>query len=712
MQQSIRHLRSRSAAVSVIALACLASPARGLQVLADVDQQAEDTDRSSSNDSQTLYLGTSRVQASMGALESALTTLFASLEYSTFSATMQSTGMLAAELSADAHGRSLLGNPVAGSGRWTGRVVGVDASSGAARGNRILGDAEIVLEDFANPALDLRFSQLYDIETGIRRTDMQWSDVPVSGGAFAASDSTSALSGRFYGPHHEEVAGTFERDLILGAFGAAREDVGTGAAPSAGFPTEPSREMPDNDTEGLASTRLHFDIGAIFRGGIPGTSRVHNRFSGRGESAAFAGQTDIYVKWLERGHGFAFRNAVRFGETLAALADADLSTPFDSSVAYSGGLAASLTPSAGSASWIGSMVGMDPADPTLEMRGDARVSIADFTDPAAFIELTNIRELGTNESRPNIYWNRVPIVRGSFQGRTAGGWVDGSFHGENQEEVAGIFYRPSLTGTFGAYRVDSADASASSAGSQVFNTVGYITGTDLAPGAFGAADTGAVQESGAEAAAFEAAQWAYFVAAAGSAGPAVALVAGSDGRTFPGLGAFGRNVSDATSHLADRTSDSSAGELPHGAFGAVRYDLAGVGGAALSYSAGFAFGLAADSNPTSGSASWSGDVFGVDVSDGETAGNSVAGAVAITIPDFAAPVVNVSFTGLRDLALDAARADMAWESIPLDAGNFRAKLEDSVIDGHLYGDDHSHVGGVFERDGIIGGFGGQRTPEP
>ena len=31
------------------------------------------------------------------------------------------------------------------------------------------------------------------------------------------------ISGQFYGPNHEEVGGVFERNMIVGAFGAKRE---------------------------------------------------------------------------------------------------------------------------------------------------------------------------------------------------------------------------------------------------------------------------------------------------------------------------------------------------------------------------------------------------------------------------------------------------------------------------------------------------------
>lgn len=705
MTQFLAFLPVRSLAIGGLALACLTGSLGGQRLLAQADTDSEESTDSSETEARESYLASSRVEVSVGRSTSSVMSLLASFEYASFSASAQAAGGSPATPLVDVQGQFSTNNPVTGAGSWQGRVVGIDTSSGNARGNRILGDAEIVIEDFRDAQLDLRFSRLYDLETGSPKEDMEWNDVSVSRGAFSASDATSSLSGRFYGPNHEEVAGTFDRNLIQGAFGAARDDIGLGVAPGAG--SSPGAEVepaaPGEGVEGLTSTSVHFDFGAVFKPGSVGTSRVHTRYSGTGESASFDGQTDLYAIWLSDSHAFDFRESLRFGAAAAA--------GMDRAVAFSGGLAASVNPVSGAATWVGSMVGMDPSDPKLEMRGDARISIADFADPAAFIELTNIQEVGTGNARPNIYWNRVPVTQGSFSSRTTGGWVEGRFHGEDHEEATGTFYRTSVAGTFGAYRTDDSEprAMASSIGSQVFNTVGYISGTNVSADA---SSSGETSDSGSEAVAFEAAQWAYFVAATGSAGPAAAFAAQWDGQALPTLGALTGDILGATDHLEDRTSGVVAGQLPHGAFGAVRYDLSGPDGSTVAYTAGFAFGHAADSNPLSGSATWTGEVFGIDVSSGETAGNHVNGTATITIPDFDMPSISISFTGLRDTDMDAPRADMVWNSIPLTSGAFRSKLETSVIDGHIFGDDHTHVGGVFERDEIVGGFGAERTMEP
>lgn len=703
MKQSLTNFPVRSLAVGALALACLMGSLGGQPLLAQADTDSGESTAQSDGDSREPYLASSRAEASAGGFMSTVNTLLASFDYVTFSASAQSAGASPASPLVAVHGQFPTTNPVTGAGLWQGRVVGIDNSSGLARGNRIIGDAEITIEDFMNPTLDLRFSRLYDIDNGSPRDDMEWSDISVSRGEFSAADDTSSLSGRFYGSNHEEVAGTFDRDLVAGAFGAARGDIGIGVAPGAGL-SSGAEAAPPEEVEGLATTLLHFDFGAVFKPEGVGTSRVHTQFSGSNEAASFDGQTDLYAVWLSDSHAFDFRESLRFGTGPG--------TRLDRSVAYSGGLSPSAAPMSGSATWVGSMVGMDPGNPELEMRGDARISIADFTDPAAFIELTDIREVGTDKSRPNIYWNRVPVTQGSFSGRTTGGWVEGRFHGENHEEATGTFYRQSVAGTFGAYRTDVTERRtiARAVGSQVFNTVGYISGTNITPDS--SESSVATSDSGSEAVSFEAAQWAYFVAATGSAGPAAAFAAQWDGQALPTLGALTQDILGSIDNLEDRTAGVRSGLLPHGVFGAVRYELADADGSTVAYTAGFAFGHAADTNPWSGSATWTGSVYGIDVSSGETAGNHIDGSVTVTIADFAMPSVSISFTGLRDMELDAPRADMAWDSIPLNSGAFRSKLETSVIDGHIFGDDHSHVGGVFERDEVVGGFGAERVLEP
>ena len=113
-------------------------------------------------------------------------------------------------------------NPVSGAASWTGVMVGADVSALTTRGHVIQGDAEITV-DFSNTNVDVAFTNIYDLDAGTLHGDMEWSGIPMANGAFGAGSDGNSIEGRFHGPAHEEVGGIFERNLILGAFGARRE---------------------------------------------------------------------------------------------------------------------------------------------------------------------------------------------------------------------------------------------------------------------------------------------------------------------------------------------------------------------------------------------------------------------------------------------------------------------------------------------------------
>ena len=109
-------------------------------------------------------------------------------------------------------------NPTAiGGAVWTGALVGMDTRTG----ERIDGDAAIEIADFIRPDLDVALTGIADAR-GRPRADLHWQDIPLSQGHFQARDMAGSIQGRFYGSDHGEVAGIFERDQLIGAFGATR----------------------------------------------------------------------------------------------------------------------------------------------------------------------------------------------------------------------------------------------------------------------------------------------------------------------------------------------------------------------------------------------------------------------------------------------------------------------------------------------------------
>lgn len=109
---------------------------------------------------------------------------------------------------------------------WTGVMVGMDVSADN-RENFIHGEATATV-DFANSDIDLTFLNLVDLNDASRNSalngmDWTWEDLSLIDGAFQSGSSTNQIRGQFYGPNHEEVGGTFERNQVIGAFGAARQ---------------------------------------------------------------------------------------------------------------------------------------------------------------------------------------------------------------------------------------------------------------------------------------------------------------------------------------------------------------------------------------------------------------------------------------------------------------------------------------------------------
>ena len=103
-------------------------------------------------------------------------------------------------------------NPT-GSAEWTGLVVALDrtAPDQAVQGNATL------TYDFDRSILDVLFSNFRGSGT---YEDLSWDDLAVNNGLFSQGSGANSIDGTFYGDAHEEVGGVFERNNLVGAFGA------------------------------------------------------------------------------------------------------------------------------------------------------------------------------------------------------------------------------------------------------------------------------------------------------------------------------------------------------------------------------------------------------------------------------------------------------------------------------------------------------------
>ena len=113
--------------------------------------------------------------------------------------------------------------PVVGGAAWSGVMLGTNMGDMASRAREIRGDADITIAEFANPSVEVAFTNIRELGTGDMRDDMTWSGIPLAGGRFGTGSAGNEIEGAFYGPDHQEVGGVFERDRVFGAFGAERQ---------------------------------------------------------------------------------------------------------------------------------------------------------------------------------------------------------------------------------------------------------------------------------------------------------------------------------------------------------------------------------------------------------------------------------------------------------------------------------------------------------
>ena len=101
--------------------------------------------------------------------------------------------------------------PVRGAATWRGEMVALDDDNALTRG-----DAALTIPDLAQPQADVTL-------TPSGRATMTWNGIPVTGGGFKREDGPdNYIRGEFYGSFAQEVGGVFERNRMIGAFGAKR----------------------------------------------------------------------------------------------------------------------------------------------------------------------------------------------------------------------------------------------------------------------------------------------------------------------------------------------------------------------------------------------------------------------------------------------------------------------------------------------------------
>ena len=116
------------------------------------------------------------------------------------------------------------------------------------------------------------------------------------------------------------------------------------------------------------------------------------------------------------------------------------------------------------------------------------------------------------------------------------------------------------------------------------------------------------------------------------------------------------------------------------------------------------FGKSSARNPGT-SATWEGVMVGTTKDYSHIVQGDATIEYAMDTPN----AVSITFDNIKNFNTntDAATTRIDWPSVPLENGVFRAV--DESVRGHFYGNNHEEVGGVFDKNRIVGSFGSLRT---
>lgn len=330
---------------------------------------------------------------------------------------------------------------------WDGLLRGIDRET--MRAVEGLADLDVNLGSLADRLSDLTYSvesfgrlQFSDMKylspsgQDVWKTGGLEYNVVVQGNTFLNTDGDDGVvSGAFFGPSHEGMGGTLEREDLAAAFGGSR----LGGA---------SADIISPNTPAI----LH-NNGSVSENGIT-TYRENSsdlRFSGYFFGVRNVYSYDDWGVW-----------ATLNGETLFA-ATINNATPLDPPFVL--GLTNSYvplisgTPSGSnpvgrlnSDTWLGKAFGYE-ADPVIRgapVEGDVQVKV-DFFDFGVEVRFDFTSH---NEQYSPSYSSSLQDGDGTFRSRFWGDRLslDGTFYGPNHEGVAGTFKSHQLEGVFGAIR--------------------------------------------------------------------------------------------------------------------------------------------------------------------------------------------------------------------------------------------------------------------
>ena len=489
--------------------------------------------------------------------------------------------------------------------------------------------------------------------------------------AIVGTGASSTLLADFYGPRHEDVAGTLHDPQagLLASFGTthddrpSREDVITSADYMAG--TSYQRGASDPADDGWYEYRCGTGSACETRDDASGgwsdwttTTRERVLASTAGwdwrskerldadydfvriarQSAAFTDGAqgrhvvDSYTGTLEH---------VAFGTGFEKYTDEWMDTIGTPPGFYNGwaGFQGALSggPPDGLARWSGPMLGYQSGqaageNPFVQGLATVKFSLSDNRVGVAFSEVAS---RGGKRELDDFDFEDIGLqADGTFRG----GGMDGAFFGPSHEEAAGGFHHnaTSVTGSFGAWRMP--------------DTVTLEeTGTARVAGTY-TNDSGTYEF-------YEHEQWGIW------------------GKQF-GDDIFGAFLEQNVTTAGNTTTYYT----PYGSI----------------------HGTPSGHNPVSGTAVWSGKVRAFETVSGGYAPVSGNAQLEVSFDD---ATVDVDFTGF-----EAGHNDMSWRALRIRNGAFRdPQVGQATIEGAFYGTEHQGAAGKFDRDNLLGVFGAVRN---
>ena len=496
----------------------------------------------------------------------------------------------------------------------------------------------------------------------------------LSDNAITGTQAESTLLADFYGPRHEDVAGTLHdpRAGLLASFGATRdhrperEEVIASASYLAGlsvhwnasdeadngwfwYRCQPGASCEVRDTEAnywndwTAGTREHVLAStagwALRAGATPvadrGFVRVTRQTAASTDGAQGRHVVDEYMGTMEHsafGTGF---------ERFSSEWTNPTGTPGGPYTIWTGvqGAVSDRLPDA-RAQWSGVMLGLDREHGAGEhpfVEGVATVDYflatnrmhVSFTEVASRDRQRTFRDFG--------FRNLEPHADGTFADGGSTGILNGAFFGPANEEVGGMFNHSTakVLGSFGARAVPDTVTL------EETGTVGPVSLT--------------TDDSGAQVPLFRYDDWGIW------------------GRQYS-ADLFGALIEQNVTQSGDTTTYWTP--TTH------------------------ISGTPTGSNPVTGGAVWTGDVRAFDTGHGGYL--PVRGDARLEV-DFDHAEIDVAFSGF-----DEGYDDMSWSDLQLSGGTFQDTRADATIEGAFYGSDHGGAAGTFERDSLRGVFGAAR----